>query len=143
MSNTRRADFGGDLSTIGDNSSLRGDHSSFGVSNSIVDDNVVATLKGRSHNSVTHNPDIQSPLLSPWGGSSSDIQTADKSGTAMSPIRSNRLFSTNEKEKKKKKKKKKKKRTTNKKKNGYVGSMFLRGATANEEKEMIDHGELF
>ena len=63
----------------------------------------------------------------------------------MSPIRSNRLFSTNEKEKKKKKKKKKKttKKKTNKKKNGYVGSMFLRGATANEEKEMITYGELF
>jgi hypothetical protein len=142
MSNTRRADFGGDLSSIGGNSSLRGDLSSFGVSSSIVDDNVVATLKGRSHNSVTHNPGIQSPLLSPWGGSSSVIQTAGKSGTAMSPIHSNRLFSTNEKEKKKKKKKTTKKKT-NKKKNGYVGSMFLRGATANEEKEMITHGELF
>jgi hypothetical protein len=58
----------------------------------------------------------------------------------MSPIRSNRLFATTTNKKKKKKKTTKKK---TKKKNGYVGSLRLRGATADKENEMITHGELF
>jgi hypothetical protein len=142
MSNTCTADFGGDLSSIGVSSSLGGDLSSNGVSGSIVAGNVVATLEGRIHNSVAHNPGIQSPLLSPRGGFSSVIQTAvnETVNDADTPLQGNRLFNTNEKEKKSKKKKKKKK------KNNDISNLIdryeLKEATDEEKKEMLNHGKL-
>jgi hypothetical protein len=122
MNNTRTSGFGGDLSSIGESSS-------------ILDDIDLATwLEDRFNNNVAHNAGIQPPflLMLPRGGINEPID-------ADTPIQSNRLFATTAKKKKKKKKTTKNKK---KKKKGYVGSMGLRGATAEEANEMITHGEL-
>jgi hypothetical protein len=94
------------------------------------------------YDSIHHNVDIptSTPFLAPRG----EDGLPNDTGTATSPLLSTRLFSTTTttKDKEKKKKKKKTTKNKNKKKSGYVGSMRLRGATADEENEMIAHGEL-
>ena len=92
------------------------------------------------YDSIHHNVDIpiSTPFLAPRrvDGLPNDI------GTATSPLLNTRLFDTTTTTKEKKKKKKKTTKNKKKKKKGYVGTMGLRGATADEANEMIAHGEL-
>jgi hypothetical protein len=68
----------------------------------------------------------------------SDVRWLDPNAPPSTPPSTPPTTASSTKKKKKKTTKNKKK----KKKSGYVGSMSLRGATADEENEMITHGEL-
>jgi hypothetical protein len=80
------------------------------------------SLDGGSSSIVVDNGD--NVLATLFGGGTNHHRVTHNVGT------SSQFLSHRKKNKKKKKKK------------GYVGSLKLQGATANEESEMIDHGEL-
>ena len=107
------------------------------ASNENID--VLARLGANYNDSIHPNVDIHTPtpFLAPRG----EDGLPNDTDTATSHLLNTRLFDTTTTTKEKKKKKKKK-TTKNKKKKGYVGTMGLREATADEANEMIDHGEL-